>query len=534
MIHCREEVLKITKDLLEIPSVVNTSGEAMIAQHIYAFLSATEYYRRHPEYLVKQRTINDKNERYNVLALLRGRNGNSNKTVIMMGHMDTVGIENYAQDDLPPNVKRDMDSGEWLFGRGSLDMKSGIASHLYLMKHYSERLEQLEGNLLFVAACDEEDSSHGIISALSQLQDFQRKFNLDYTCVINSDLVLPRFGGDVNRYIYRGTVGKLLPTFYVSGIETHPGDAHNSFDSNLIAAEIIREIDYNPDFIDRDLGEATLPPVSLKFNDLKEGYSINIPNETLLYFNMFTHKWSPKDVLHKFKNAAQTAMNRALELQRERIDQYIAMSGILGERAAFNAEILTYDELSAQLISLHGARFEAHMENYKRKLKQKELDTRSYSLFVVREMSKWKEKKNPFIVLFYSSLYYSRVHYSGTTEKEAALDQALLRAIDDIQSGYPYPIKVRDFYPYISDMSFVSLSDDDQGIQAFCSNFPCWENTMFVDYEGIRQLNLPVINVGPYGHDPHLKFERAEIEYTTEIVPNLINGIITNLLVSSD
>ena len=33
------------------------------------------------------------------------------------------------------------------------------------------------------------------------------------------------FEGDENKYVYIGTVGKLMPSFYVVGKETHVGES---------------------------------------------------------------------------------------------------------------------------------------------------------------------------------------------------------------------------------------------------------------------------------------------------------------------
>ena len=46
----------------------------------------------------------------------------------------------------------------------------------------------------------------------------------DYLAVIDTDYTAPRYEDDSSRYIYIGTVGKLMPSFYVVGKETHVGE----------------------------------------------------------------------------------------------------------------------------------------------------------------------------------------------------------------------------------------------------------------------------------------------------------------------
>jgi arginine utilization protein RocB len=138
--------------------------------------------------------------------------------------------------------------------------------------------------------------------------------------------------------------------------------------------------------------------------------------------------------------------------------------------------------------------------------------------------------KNPAIILFYSSLYSPRIELTGKTTDELALITALDEAVEEIQPYYQYPIVTRNFFPYISDMSFVALSDDEAGINAETNNNPSWGTKLFVDYQDIRDINVPVINIGPYGLDAHKKLERMEMTYSLEVVPNLTHLVIQKLL----
>src|SRR5690606_2401786 len=238
MINCREEVLHLTKELVSIRSIVNTEGESIIAHSLYQMVSSYPYFKDNPGNVVIEKTINDERDRYNVLAYVKGTKGNSNRTVIIMGHMDTVGVDDFNQqedyafkpdewmellkhEDVSDAVRNQLNPNEWLFGRGALDMKSGVASNLFLLKFFSEHPDKLDGNLVFIAECDEEDGSHGILSALTTLKKWKVDYEFDYVAAINADFVAPLYEGDPNRYIYKGTVGKLLPAFYIAGEETH-------------------------------------------------------------------------------------------------------------------------------------------------------------------------------------------------------------------------------------------------------------------------------------------------------------------------
>lgn len=551
MLQCREDVLAFTKQLVHIESVVNTKGEKEIAHVLFKLISTFPYFSKNPGCITLERTSNDNQERFNVLAFIKGTKGNSSRTVILMGHMDTVGIDDFThlqgqacfpenlmeslkREALPASAEEHLHSGDWLFGRGVLDMKSGVASHLYLLNYYSAHPEELDGNLVFLSECDEEDSSHGVLSALKTLKRWKKEHGFDYVAAINADFVSPRYEGDENRYIYKGTVGKLLPSFFITGAETHVGSAFEGMDPNFLAAELTRQINYNPELSNEALGETTVPPVSLKQTDLKPSYTVQTALSAYVYYNFFIHSWSPKDVLEKLKAQAFTAFTNALISFDERYQQYCTISGEPYVQHTWKPRVYTFEEMEQELLLEHGERFTDHMNSFKSQLvKNTELDTRMFAARVVEEAWKWMKDKSPAMILFYSSLYSPRIELTGKTAEELALIQALDEAVEKIQPEYAYPIVTRNFFPYISDMSFVALSDDEDGITAVSSNSPGWGTKHYVEFQDIRDINVPVINIGPYGLDAHKRLERMEMTYSLEIVPNLTNLVIQKLLVNA-
>lgn len=550
MLQSREEVYALTKQLVNIESIVNTDGEKVIAHSLFTLISSMPYFAKYPDNVTIEQTTDDELERYNVLAYLKGTKKPSNRTVILMGHMDTVGIDDFNQmqdkacypdelmaglqeEDLPTSVKEQLESGEWLFGRGVLDMKSGLASHLFLLKYYSEHPEQLEGNIVFLSECDEEDGSHGILSALKTLQQWKKDHSFEYVAAINADFVSPRYEGDHNRYIYKGTVGKLLPSFFITGAETHVGSCFEGLDPNFLVAELTKQINYNPALCDEAFGEVTVPPVSLKQTDLKPSYTVQTALSAYVYYNFFIHSWTPKDVLEKLKAQATIAFQNALSSFEERYAQYCKISKETYKDIPWKPRVFTYEEMEASLAEKHGDKYLSYMNSFKNRLLEDEsLDTRMFSARVVEEAWKWMDDKNPAMILFYSSLYSPRIELSGKTDEEKVLIEALDEAVEFIQPYYPHPIVTRNFFPYISDMSFVALSDDEEGIEAVSSNNPGWGTKHYVNYQDIRDINVPVINIGPYGIDAHKKLERTEMLYSFEVVPNLTNLVIQKVLKS--
>ena len=123
------EVEKITKEMVAIPSVNGTSGEKDIGVYIENYLRSIPYFAEHPDQVIVKPLKEDALGRRNVFALLKGTKGTSNRTIILHGHTDTVGVEDfgilkeYAFDPdrllqelpkvpLPEDVRKDLESGD--------------------------------------------------------------------------------------------------------------------------------------------------------------------------------------------------------------------------------------------------------------------------------------------------------------------------------------------------------------------------------------------------------------------------------------
>ncbi|MDY0405158.1 hypothetical protein P5G51_006855 [Virgibacillus sp. 179-BFC.A HS] len=199
----------------------------------------------------------------------------------------------------------------------------------------------------------------------------------------------------------------------------------------------------------------------------------------------------------------------------------------------WKVRVFTYEEMEKTLAEKHGEAFTRHMAAFKYHLMYDEtLDVRMYAARVVEEAWKWMEDKSPAIFVFYTSLYSPRVALTNETADERILADALEKGVEHVQKSYAHPIKIKHFFPYISDMSFVAMSDDMDEIDAYKRNNPAWGTKLYVAYEDVHELNIPVINIGPYGLDAHKKMERTEIVYSMEIVPNLIDYVLRHVLAS--
>jgi acetylornithine deacetylase len=148
------DVLPLLERLVSIDSVnpdLGGAGEAEIAAFVAEWARGAglevEHYEAAPG-------------RPNVIATVRGTGGG--RTLLLNAHTDTVGHGGMA-DPLVPRVQKGR-----LFGRGSYDMKGGLAACLVAAAEVAHH--GLRGDVVVSAVVDEEAASIGTQSVLKQIR----------------------------------------------------------------------------------------------------------------------------------------------------------------------------------------------------------------------------------------------------------------------------------------------------------------------------------------------------------------------------
>ncbi len=153
-----EELNQLLNDLVSINSinpdlVPGSPGEAEIAHYIAHWLERAD---------LEVELIESVTGRPNVVGIARGTGGG--KTLLLNGHIDTVGIAGMP-DAHQPRIK----DGR-LYGRGSYDMKGGVAACMLAIA--AARKQHLHGDVIFTAVIDEEYASIGTM-------DLAKRFHAD-------------------------------------------------------------------------------------------------------------------------------------------------------------------------------------------------------------------------------------------------------------------------------------------------------------------------------------------------------------------
>jgi len=164
----KDKAIQLLRDMVTIPSV--TGDEAAIQRFLNGYLGKIgldvdmwetdwEELKKHPGYRPVDRSYEG---RPNIVATWRGSGGG--RSLLLNGHTDVIPVgngEGWDDDPWSASIK----DGR-LYGRGSADMKSGVASHIMAVECLKAAGVTLKGDVLINIVIDEEVSGHGTLDTV--------------------------------------------------------------------------------------------------------------------------------------------------------------------------------------------------------------------------------------------------------------------------------------------------------------------------------------------------------------------------------
>jgi arginine utilization protein RocB len=509
--------------MTEWRSVTGTQGECDFPLLLKTMLAQDRYFHLNPSHLRIQ-DLGDGSGRANLFALVKGR---GRKTVVLAGHFDTVPFDDYAELSafacdpealLPMIIDRlkrtgenpaalaDFLSGEYLPGRGLLDMKAGIAAGIAVLEAFAAE-EHRQGNILLLATPDEEDRSAGMRAAAALLPEIARESDLEISLVINLDSIADDGDGSFGRSAAMGSVGKLLLSSLVVGREAHACFPFAGVNANYLAAELLTEFECAPELAETSGHEIAAPPSALYVKDVKSGYNVTTPARIFLYWNTLQHRRSPAEVLSIATGMAREAMERAVSRLVQRAQNVSPPQPFREE----NVQVISFAELVAQARK-SDPDFDTSFDLLNRELAERiDLDFPNRARLATEFVWASTKLPGPAVILGFGSLPYPAV-----TLGDEELADRIMAALAEVAVEKSTTISRIGYFPGISDMSFLGEATGD--LSAAKDNTPIWG----VSFSLSPSPSYKVINIGPWGRDYHHWLERLHAPYAFDVLPLLV------------
>lgn len=550
--------------LTAFPSITDTDGETRFAFFLRDLLASWPYFKANPDRVRLLRTIDDARERYALIAAVGAANADQRvPAVILTGHYDVVSADNYGAlaplafdpENLAPRLASaleagaadgaargaraveaerraldDLKSGEFLPGRGLLDMKAGLAAGLALLEdraieamqagssgmHRNGDASSLEA-IVFLAVPDEEGSSHGMLGAVRVLPGILKAWGIDALAAINLDAAVDQGDGTAGRAAFLGSVGKLHPFAMFVGRPTHAGAPFDGLNPALLAAGFACGMECAVDLFDQPVTEDPPPPPTiLYYRELRDHYDVTTPSSVFVSVNVLTHRDGPKAVLGACSRLALESMQSAKTALAARAKAFSDASGQASSPPDHEPRVLGWSELARAARIADEAAYEAAESKAR-----SSADRIPALAEFVAAAARVAGLEGPAAIVGLAPPYYPRAALDpGRDEKLVA---AVSAAVAAVAGSFAQSITVRRYFPGISDMSFLNPGDDADARLSAAAACPLGLDPLPSGF------SCPVVNIGPWGREYHQRLERVHAEYAFEVLPALLVRTIAEI-----
>lgn len=540
---------RIEKNLLDYLKAKTHTGTELERNNEVFFNNWAEsvpYFKEHPEYYGLHEIQNDYLNRKSTWALLRGK---GKKTIIMIHHTDTVDVDDYGkykeyayapyelerlykQDNVEMDEvsKKDLYSGKWFFGRGASDMKGGASITYSLLEEYSED-EEFNGNILVLGVPDEENLSGGMRSAIYLLKELKEKHDLEYVLMLN---VEPHEKvKDENITVYDGSVGKIMPIFMVRGKLAHVGQIYKGVNPINLLSEIVRKTELNPDFIEKAGNTVTPAPTWLYFKDRKDVYDVSLPLTVGGYMSILTLTKSPLDILEQLKEISKDAFKHVIDDMKASYDKYKELSNMSYGGFDWKVNVKYYGEIYNEILKEKGESFQNEISNYQRniedKIRNNEMTRIDGAYDLIEKTLEYYSDLSPLVVIALAPPYYPSTNNS-MLENAEYINKIIEEMGNYAKDEIGLSIYTQNYFTGISDLSYGLFTRDNENIDYIAQNMIFWGDMYYIPLDIIRELSMPVLNIGPWGRDLHKYTERVYKKDVLENIPKLIDFVVKKIL----
>lgn len=542
-----ENLMALLKNYVGINSETGTEKENLATTFLFEHFRQLDYFKNHKEHLGLYPLVNDPLKRAVAWALVKGK---GRRTVVFIHHCDVVGIEDFmrfkdiafdpdalaaalkeAPDSLKPDALDDLMSGQWLFGRGTADMKAGGAIQMSFIEAYSQ-LNDFDGNVLLIQVPDEENLSAGMRGAASLLAELQTAMELEYVLMINSE---PHQRKSPERgMLSGGSIGKLMPFFYSRGILAHAGKSAEGFNPLAILAECILRTEMNPDYSDFSVetGELSPLPTWLMARDSKTMYDVSMPLSSFGCLSIQPLDSRPDVLLEKLRLMGSEAIADAARRVNRGAGYFDKTTGRVTRSKEWEPEVFLFGPWLKAMKAAHGLEFEQHyeatLERLKAEINSGNLTFANGTWQLLDALFEFTGCHEPTLIIGIVPPFYPSVSYLDRADFKTTVSTLHQNLNKEAKKHFGMSYDLEAYFTGISDLSYTSIRFEDLANYEVVipEAMPFYGSLYAVPFEAIAKITMPCINIGPWGKDFHKISERVLIEDVLIRTPHLIQSAL--------
>mgnify|MGYP000845787335 FL=1 len=538
----KDRILEVLTKLVACESISSTPKEPSASVYVNDFIKQIPYFQEHPELCGAYEIPNDPFGRTVPYALVLGKSPN---TVILSGHIDVVSTEVYgdaeplaftlgpeleaklATKDLNEVQRKDLESGEWLWGRGAADMKGGIAIAMVLLEKYAKLAQEgkLEGSYLFSAVADEECYSAGMRAIMPKYLELKNKYSLNFKLLIDPE---PASEDGPAQVLSLGSIGKTMPVIMTQGAVAHIGHCYNGMSSLNMLAGIYQRTGGSLEFVDVYKDESSMPLNWQYMRDIKETYDVSLPFRSSGYMTVLSFKTTISETLAKLKKICVEVFDEEVNKLNAQYQEFKKHNRFeTKEKIYYPNCVYTVSELCDKLREKDGAAFDEFYNKLYDQAKDMVAKGKSYpdaTIYLMDKLLSYADIKQPVVLIGMAPPYYPATHSDQIEGREGYGSKVFEFAKKLSEEKFGQALTSEHYFTGISDNSYTSIPDLD--FDEITANYPMWGSAYSLDFEAIKEISVPSILFGPIGREYHQWSERVNKRSLFEVMPEMIQSVI--------
>ena len=276
------DIVSLLENLISFESVTPDTSDCQ--KYIEKYLSSSNFKTEYKKF----------NDVQNMISTY----GNGKPCLAFIGHTDVVPSGNIdLWESQPFELTK---KGAFLVGRGTSDMKGGIACFMQAVREFITENGSIHGSIKLILTGDEEGDAINGIRKLVENNTFNKN-ELDY-CLVgepsSSDSI-----GDVIRNGRRGSITGHLTVFGIQGHVAYPEKAENPIHLTSKILNQLLEIKF-------DSGNSHFPPTSFQISNINSGTGVDnvIPGSSNIAFNV---RYSTETSHNEIKDKIITILDKS-------------------------------------------------------------------------------------------------------------------------------------------------------------------------------------------------------------------------------
>lgn len=283
----REQKIQILQDLIQIKSINNNEKE--VALYIQDLLDS---------YGIDSGLVEYDENRSNLIVEIIGQKEGADKTLAYSGHFDVVDIGDENDWTHPPFAGEIADG--YLYGRGSADMKAGVAAMIIALIELHEEGLDFSGTLRFMGSVGEE------IGMLGSVQLTELGYTEDVDALVISEPV-----GSSVIFAHKGSLQYEITS---TGRSVHSSLPHEGINALTQMVEFLHRAEKPLQEKTEEIVNDKLGPMTNSFTVIHGGEQINsIPSKVSVLGNARTIPEFDNDQVIKLLTDVIDELNEEIE-----------------------------------------------------------------------------------------------------------------------------------------------------------------------------------------------------------------------------